>query len=204
MNAIPVVGAPAADMFALLVTPSLEKRRMEWMTRVGEALISLSQEKGHDFKALAADEGFVDAVVHVTQSALRTSQLEKLDILRNVILNRAFNVAPDITTQHILLELVDSLTALHIRILNYFRAGEIELHWKRPEGSDSPTYRFFEHFDELKGNVIGERIWQDLNTEGLISHGATSLGDGLLKAKASDLGLLLLDLIAEAPGAKVD
>jgi hypothetical protein len=47
---------------------------MKWMTLVGETLTLLLQQKGLDFKALASDEEFIDAVLQVSQTAMRTSQ----------------------------------------------------------------------------------------------------------------------------------
>jgi hypothetical protein len=117
-----------------------------------------------------------------------------LDILRNVILNRALNVAPDITTQNILLKLVDSLTPLHIHILNQFRLGTIQLRWEHPPGTG--TFHFYKHFQELRDYPIGQRIWQDLLSEGLLAQGMLSSND-VLDVSASELGHLLLDLIAE-------
>jgi hypothetical protein len=42
LSAVPYAGGPAAELFALVIAPSLEKRRARWMEEVAEGLIATS------------------------------------------------------------------------------------------------------------------------------------------------------------------
>ena len=194
ISSIPVVGGAAVELFTAIISPPVERRRDQWMQQVGEALLILEQRSQISFEALQNDEKFIDTVLRVSQSALRTSHAEKLKILRNVVLNRALDSGPDLNIQHILIELVDSLTPIHFQVLFHFRP-EIG---KNFISSGIPS--FPEHFRELVQNpLIGKFIWADLISRGLIAEWKEPGG---LAANATELGLLLLDLIAEPSGVE--
>jgi hypothetical protein len=45
--------------------------------------------QGFDFRQLSANDSFVSAVIETTQSALKTNASEKIEALRNAVLNIA-------------------------------------------------------------------------------------------------------------------
>lgn len=106
LSAIPIVGGPAVELFQYVVQPPLEKRRFEWMTSIGEKLNELEENK-FDLEKLKNDENFISVMMNASQMALRTHQEEKLDALRNAILNVAKGEAPDESVQHLFLNFVD-------------------------------------------------------------------------------------------------
>jgi hypothetical protein len=71
---------------------------------------------------LAVSEPFISAFAHATQVALRTQQQEKLEALRNAVLNVATRATEiDEDRQTAFLSLIDRFTPAHIRILEKFR-----------------------------------------------------------------------------------
>jgi hypothetical protein len=48
LSAIPIVGGPATELFQAVIQPPLEKRRHEWMAKVGEDLQRLEKEGPQD------------------------------------------------------------------------------------------------------------------------------------------------------------
>lgn len=189
ISSIPLVGGAAVELFTAIISPPVERRRDEWMRQVGEALLFLEQRAAINIQALQNDQAFIDTVLRVSQSALRTSQDEKLKIFRNVVLNRALDSSPDLNTEHILVELVDSLTPIHLQTLFHFRreVGKNFISGAIPS--------FANHFTELvKNPVIAKLIWIDLINRGLITEWKEQDGTA---ADATELGLLLLDLISE-------
>jgi hypothetical protein len=60
---------------------------------------------------------FTDAVVTATRTAEHTHQAEKIEALRNAVLNSADPDAPDADTQAIILNLIDRFTPSHLRLV---------------------------------------------------------------------------------------
>ena len=121
LSSIPIIGGPAVEIFQNVIQPPLEKRRVEWMRQVGEGLKSLEKQV-KKLEDLQHNEEFISAVMHASQLAIRTHKKEKLDALRNAVINIAKGQGPEEAIQHIYLDFVDSLTELHLRILKFIQA----------------------------------------------------------------------------------
>jgi len=117
LGAIPLLGAAASEIFGLIVTPPLEKRRIEWMNEVAEKLKELEDTNRINLTELANNEKFVDVVVQATTFALRTSQNEKKEAFKSAILNTAIGCSLDETITNIFLNQLDRFTVWHIKIL---------------------------------------------------------------------------------------
>ncbi len=90
LSAIPLVGNVIAGELGLLLTPPLTRRRDNFFEDAVRRLRDLEKRvDGFRFEDLANDERFISAMVQATQAALRTHQQEKLDALRNAVLNVA-------------------------------------------------------------------------------------------------------------------
>jgi hypothetical protein len=196
LSAIPVVGGPAVELFQYVVQPPLEKRRGEWMAQVGEKLREL-EANGLKLDELQKNEEFVSAVMHASQIALRTHQAAKLDALRNAIINVAKGQAPDEALQNVFLNLVDSFTELHLRILKVFQAPS-----PPPSMSMGGLSSVLEHnIPELRGNrELYDQLWKDLYSRGLVSTDGlhvTMSGHGLAQKRTTGLGDAFLKFIEE-------
>jgi hypothetical protein len=66
------------------------------------------------------DDAFFSAFAQATQAAIKTHQQEKLEALRNAVLNVAVGNAPSEDLQCIFLNLIDSFTSKHMQILSFF------------------------------------------------------------------------------------
>jgi len=118
LSAIPIVGGPASEVFSLVVTPSLEKRRDKWIESIAEALKLLEQKvKGFKIENLKDNEAFVSVVMQASQAAMRTHQEEKLEALRNAVLNSALRDSLEENLRLIFLNHVDYFTPLHLLLL---------------------------------------------------------------------------------------
>lgn len=124
LGAIPVGGSAAVELFNAIITPPLEKRRREWMASVGDALTDLQSKVGSvDVGRLAEDDEFVSLLASATQLAIKTHRKEKLDALRNAVLNSACGHRPSEDVQATFLALIDRFTPLHLRLLQIFFEG---------------------------------------------------------------------------------
>ena len=134
---IPVLGGPAAEIFAALVQPPLDRRRHEWMTEVGECLCKLEAERGVDLAELRDNDEFIDIVMHASQVALRTSVAEKREALRNAVLNTAIGQSPSDAMRHMYLTWIGDFTEWHLRVLKLFGSpGE----WKHAVGGPNLSH----------------------------------------------------------------
>ena len=117
INAIPLVGGAAAGLANILGAP-LDRRLREWFELLAESVRKL-QEQASELtdKVLKENEAFHSAAVHALQSATRTHQKEKLEALRNAVLNVAAGLGPEEDQQMMFLQAVDRLTVSHIVFL---------------------------------------------------------------------------------------
>lgn len=125
LSAVPIVGGPASELFSLVVVPSLEKRRDKWIESIAEALKTLETEvEGFRIGNLCDNEIFISTMMQASQAAIRNHQKQKLEALRNAVLNAALPNAPEEDLQLMFLNFVDSLTSWHLRVLKLFNDFE--------------------------------------------------------------------------------
>ena len=197
LSCVPVIGGPAVELFQNVIQPPLEKRRNEWMRQVGEKLQDI-EKQGQKLEDLQNNEVFISAVMHASQLALRTHEKEKLDALRNAVLNIAKGQGPEEAIQHIYLDFVDALTELHLRILKVFQAP------LPPEGiSIGGLSNVLEYnIPDLKGRRdLYDLLWKDLHSRGLVrtdSLHATTSGTGLRQKQTSKFGDEFINFISES------
>lgn len=122
--AFPFLGS-GVTLFDLVTAPLRGKRMQEWCEELRLRVNDLSQKvNGLTPERLAQDDAFVSAFAHASQVAMRNHQTEKLDALRNAVLNVAIGNAPSADMQQFFLTLVDSFTPMHLTILAYFETHE--------------------------------------------------------------------------------
>lgn len=121
ISSLPVVGSFASEIFNMVISSPLEKRKEMWMLRIVEGLESL-QEKVDGFKieSLSQNELFISIVNRTSQLAISNHQEEKVVALKNAVMNTALNIKIDENEQMMFLNLIDSITPWHIRLIDYF------------------------------------------------------------------------------------
>jgi hypothetical protein len=206
ISAIPVAGGPAAELFALVVASPLTKRRDAWLESLAEGLAKLAAKlEGFKIEALAENVAFISAMMQATQVALRTHHSQKLEALRNAVLNVALGRAPNENLQAIFLCLIDDFTPLHLQLLQLHREAQ----------------RYYsERFTELEftdadfpwvpgQQKLCEQVIKDLATRGLLTAEDTwgQVGGFIrtpqrssfgLRQQITELGEQFLDFVAPA------
>ena len=118
ISAILVAGGAAAELFDLVIGPSLARRKDEWLNALAGVVDEIRERiDGFDPRNLEENEQFVSAVLAASTIAMRSHQSEKLESLRNALVNSVLPDAPDEHEQLMFLRLIDELTPLHIRML---------------------------------------------------------------------------------------
>jgi len=113
---VPVAGSALQVAFNEIAGRRLADRRARWLNTLASKVHDLEEQIG-DFAALAASDEFRDALTTASQIADRTSRTEKLEALRNAVVNSVMPNAPDPDEQQILLGMIDRFTPTHVQIL---------------------------------------------------------------------------------------
>lgn len=108
-----------SSILDLVFISPISKRKDAWAKDLGEKVQELL-ENGITIENLQENNKFIDAVYQSTQIALKTSQREKIEALRNAIKNVALDTSLDDSFIQICLQIVDDLTPIHMRILQFF------------------------------------------------------------------------------------
>lgn len=203
LSLIPYLGGPAVELFSALVAPPLERRRQEWMEAIATALNELHESDRINIDDLREDDQFVDVLLSASQSAIRTSQDEKLEALRNAVLNSALPNPPDESLIHIFLALVDEFTEWHLRILKLFQnpVAWAEANDHKFPSTNSLSGILEDAFPELKGQrSFYDLIWSTLASRGLVGgsglHGMMTSA-GTLEARTTAIGNQFLRFIED-------
>lgn len=203
IGSAPVLGALAAEVFGLLITPPLEKRRRQWMNEIAEKLAELERKGAIDFNQLKDNEQFVDAVLNVTSLALKTCRAEKIKAFQNIILNTATANCPDETISQIFINELDKFTTWHIELLIFI---DSPINWYESKDRQIPKLMsgsihslLMDAYPELRGNdELLNIIWNDLyevgfhKTSGLKT---TMTWNGVIEPKITDFGKSFLGFI---------
>jgi hypothetical protein len=191
ISAIPFGGHMANEFMRLVGTP-IERRRNQWMETMATIVRRLEAES-LTAESLQANDRFISAVLQASVIAQRTHLKEKLDALRNALINIALTQTADETLESIFLGYIDSFTEWHIQILRFYEAPNTR------SRLTEINQVLEKAFPALKGRPdIYETIWTDLYQKGLVDmqsmHGPI---DSSLKNKhATDLGKKFLKFIA--------
>jgi hypothetical protein len=194
LSVIPYAGGPAAELFQSVIVPPFQKRQLEWMEDLAERIEKLESKTGISPAELRDNPAFIDAALTAGQSAVRTSNREKREALRNAVINSVLKNAPPPDMQQLYLSILDSLSPWHIRLLYLFRDP---VTWFRRAGRPFPDvgmgslrYLVQAAYPETQAVAIQD-VWSDLYSRGLVNTqelAGTMSGSGLTSVRTTPLG----------------
>jgi tRNA threonylcarbamoyladenosine modification (KEOPS) complex Cgi121 subunit len=190
ISEVPLIGAPAAELFSLVVTPPLERRRAEWLNAIYGRLKQLESEvQGFEIQALKDNPLFITTVMHATIAALRNHQKEKLDALQNVVVNSARGVDIEENLQLLFLNMVDELTPLHLRVLKYLDNSR---QWLEEHGIKFSMYigGASSGLEVALPELVGKRDVYDMLVMDLYNRGVLTLDKTTIHVGTSEAGIL--------------
>ncbi|MDO6514051.1 hypothetical protein [Neptuniibacter sp. 2_MG-2023] len=196
LSGVPALGGALAEAFNSLIEPPMARRKTEWMGQVTEAINELYEKGFVTEQDLQENEKFFTTLVHASNVAIKNHEQEKLDALRNAVLNSALPGAPDDTLQQLFLNLIDSCTSWHIALLKLFQGPE---QWAQENNHKFPSWSMGgittvieSAYPELRGEQdLYRLVWQELyrnglfNTDGL---GTTMTANGMLSKRTTAIG----------------
>jgi hypothetical protein len=210
---IPVAGGVLGAAFEMMADRGLNKRRDAWENTVVTAINQLIERN----KALADSEVLMTAVVKAGRIALATHQQEKLDSLRNAVLNSVAPGAPNDDDQARFFRLIDDLTQAHIVVLRFLEASGETLRGlpaarrPRPLEGSSELVRMGDLFKVVSPEIGEDQEWRDLLMYDLstarLAVGMSSLDDNYTQLSdqrnfATGLGRRFLTFIPDSNSAR--
>lgn len=120
VSVTPVFGGALSVIFENVFTAPVQKRRDEWLKALSETIQNLTVKVEHlTEESLSRNDRFISSSLHASQIAMRTHKKEKIKYLQNALANVAIteNIIEDL--EPFFLRLIDELTPLHIRMLDF-------------------------------------------------------------------------------------
>ena len=210
LSAVPVLGGPAAELLDLVVRPALERRRTEWLDQLADRLSSLEERtEAFSISGLAEDPVFISTLLQASTAALREHETEKLEALRNAVLNTALDSSASEDERALFISWIEALTPWHLRLLKFFDDKEAVARSREklpfPNWHSGGVSTVLEH---VHPELSGRRAFYDLLTTNLHSRGlitidslhVTGTVDGYMLARqTSELGQRFLSFIETPP-----
>jgi len=139
------------ELFELLTSP-LARRRDDWLEDLERRLRDLEKKvERFRFEDLATNDQFVSTTLVATQAALKTHQPEKLDALKNAVVNVALGHESDSDRQQQFLSLLDRFSATHLVLLRFLNNPA---EYFRSAGKSVPSIQTFPKL------LVYQLIWQ--------------------------------------------
>lgn len=203
LGSVPIVGSIASELFNLVLTSPVEKRKEDWLLRIYKTLQDV-QEKVEDFNMenLAVNEQFISIMTRASQLAVVNHQKEKLEALHNAVINTALNIAIDENEKMMFLNMIDIFTPWHLKIIFYFdnpkaRLSENGIVTNFYMGSAyEPLFLFYTELSHRKDFV--SLIVKELHRNGIMntdSLGTMMTGDGMVSSRLTDYGRRFYEFI---------
>ncbi|HIF9056229.1 TPA: hypothetical protein ACX6MG_000206 [Photobacterium damselae] len=179
---IPFGGA----IFKSLITAPFENRLEKWTEEVTDALNQLIEKHDKTVEELQNNEQFIDFILNLSQSATKTSQQEKIRYLKAALINSALQTFDDKDEYNYFLNILDSFSAAHIRVLLTYN-GVVA-------GLASEKERLKEICDYSSKGYIYDQVLSDLISKGLIiAKPDDSFGLQVYRSKTANTFLRLLE-----------
>ncbi|NBC04556.1 MAG: hypothetical protein GVY20_12735 [Bacteroidetes bacterium] len=199
-------GAKAYDLFTVMVQPFYEKRKDEWIHLLMNDLARREEGGLISLEALSKNEEFITIVTKATLLAQQNHQKEKLEALRNLVLNVATklqkeSIEYDLTTYF--LSILDRITPIHIALLNTFHDPDKVIEERKVDLSSihdcSQKRVFLKIYPELRKKAeLIDLYWDELASFGLVTKDSirdlSSIG-GSLNELSTKLGGQFLEMI---------
>jgi hypothetical protein len=166
------------------------------MVRVSEAINELYEKGILTEKDLQENEVFFTSLVHASTMAIKNHQVEKLDALRNAVINSALPGAPDEIIQTLFLNFIDSCTLWHLALLRLYQGP---VNWARERKHEFPKVVLGGLSNIIESAYPGMRgrqevfriVWQDLFRYGFFTadwSSGTASFSGLVAKMTTKLG----------------
>jgi hypothetical protein len=156
IGALPYFSGTVLEIFNAVIEPPIERRKAKWMVKVSESIAELQEKYNLKIESLAENEHFISILLHAYSLAIRNHQDEKINALKNSLINSVINQGISHDVQFAFLNLIDEFTPTHLKVLSDVQSG---LCW-------SPVVSFRNYNVELEFSRILLREYSEFNNQG--------------------------------------
>jgi len=204
ISSIPGVGGGAAELFNLVLSAPIEKRRDDWLVHIYNTMLELQCKVNNiDFNKLSNNELFITTIMNASQLAIRNHQKEKLLALHNAVINTALNINIDENEQMMFLNLIDIFTPWHLKLIYYLDDPNERFNEKSMQKpnimSGGITDGLYAYYPDLcNKNEFVSIIFRDLHKNGIGTTeniGGTMTPQGIYASRLTEYGKRFLKYI---------
>ena len=177
-------------------------KSVEWMNDIANRLQKLEERGGLNLEDLQNNESFVTILFQASQAAIRDHQSEKREALRNAVVDAALPHAPEESLQQHFINLIDTFTVWHLRLLDLFSDPRA---WFQRNNATPPSASSLEQlimtaWPELRDHSDFLKVIVDeLAAKGLLSSGGemlrTMISRGGLDKRTTKMGDSFLNFV---------
>lgn len=200
------LGSSAYELITTIVVPLHEKKKREFLNDLAERLKKLEDEGKIDYQELAESEEFNTIITKAILLAQQNHQEEKMEALRNVVLNASVKLPKEVAEfddLNYFLRIIEEITPLHILLLKTFEDPKMEADKRGVEFGNMMTSSskntLFKIYPDLKpkGDFI-KIYWKELYDYALVktdSLYSMVTGEAALNSLTTPLGNKFLEMI---------
>lgn len=199
-------GTAAYELITTLVVPLHEKKKREIINDLATRLKRLEDQAQVDFEELAKNEEFNTVITQVILMAQQNHQKEKLEALRNVVINAAVKIPNNIIEFdeiEYFMTIIGRINSTHIFLLQLFHNPNEVAKDRKNNLSPTLTIDSKQVLEKLypqlrKKMVLVTQYWKDLNGYGLLKGENITIGRHTkreLQKLTTELGDKFLEMI---------
>lgn len=118
LGVVPIAGGILAESFDIVVTAPAEKRQSIWLATLAKTINDvIDHVDGLTTERLAEDQAFQEVIVKLSRTAIDTTRVEKLELLRNIVWQAASGLELSEFLRVTFLRLIDVYTVEHLMML---------------------------------------------------------------------------------------
>ncbi len=182
VSSVPLVGSFLNEIVGIVVESPIENRTKKFLLALRDELYQLKNEKRIVLTKLKENDEFVDIVIQASELAIKNSQEEKLDLLKNAVINTALGIDIERDEKMICLDVISRITPSHYKILkmcydseSYLTKLVNEADYKRKQGRECNIV-LFDDFNKILGfdDSFFRELLSNLETLNLLRNTAGS------------------------------
>lgn len=116
-SSIPLVGGPISEILSFAVNSPINKRIEAFITSLDLRVKDIEAKGQVNYSEFIKDDEFIDVLIQSLQLVAKNSQDEKIEMIRNCVLNTALHIDIERDKKMMFLNTVNQITPHHLKVL---------------------------------------------------------------------------------------
>lgn len=205
IGTVPLLGWIFSEYFSKKYPSPIKERTINFLKQFVKQFVEYKEKndkKIFDLESIISKEQIVDCTIQTLNSVLETSEKEKLDALRNALLNTVIEPL-EVSEQRLFLRLIRDFTVIHLNLLKVANDPKKLMEQSGNPISDGDQGTFYGCIVQKVFPGIDKDLsilfWKELSQYYLVNSsidGGTTY-HGLYQPKTTDLGKKFIKFISE-------